>query len=349
MSLIMDIEKELSSFKLQVNFKQEKGILGFLGESGSGKSMSLKCIAGLDTPSTGKIIVNDKEIFNAEKKINIKPQQRKVGYLFQNYALFPNMNVTENLQIALGKMDNNQKAKLINEFIERFSLMGLEKHYPWQLSGGQQQRVALARALITSPDILLLDEPFSALDYHLRHSMEKELKAILQDYKGNVVFVTHDIEEAFRVCDNIVVFNKGKAEKNRNKLDLFNAPSSLAEAKLTGCKNISKIKITGKDTFLATDIGYEFKYKNSINSNINYMGIRSHDIVVFEGHNENENVHEFIVENIIENPFSYTIYIKKPSNNGCNFIDFNIEKNKLNFSLNDKIKVQFPKESVFLF
>ena len=150
------------------------GIIGFLGSSGSGKSMTLKCIAGLEKPSKGKIIINDKVLFDSEEKINVKTKDRKVGFLFQNYALFPHMTIKDNIEIGLDKISKDEKSKLSFKYIKKFGLEGLESRYPWQLSGGQQQRVALARALITSPDILLLDEPFSALDNHLRASMEKD-------------------------------------------------------------------------------------------------------------------------------------------------------------------------------
>ena len=219
MNLYIDITKNLSSFNLDVSIKNSSGIIGFLGASGSGKSMTLKCIAGLENPSKGKIIINDKIIFDSEKNINIKTKDRKIGFLFQNYALFPHMTIKDNIEIGLDKVSKLEKNKLSYSYIKKFKLEGLENRYPWQLSGGQQQRVALARALITSPEILLLDEPFSALDNHLRASMEKELIEILKDYKGMVIFVTHDIEEAYRVCDKIIVFDNGKAKslKEKNK------------------------------------------------------------------------------------------------------------------------------------
>ena len=208
MSLHINIEKRFSSsFNLKVNFEHEKGILGFLGSSGSGKSMSLKCISGLEIPSSGKIILNDKTYFDSNNKINLSPQKRKVGYLFQNYALFPNMNIIDNVEIGVSNLTENKRRSLCLEYIERLGLLGLEKHYPWQLSGGQQQRVALARALITAPDILLLDEPFSALDQHLRNNLEKELMSILKTYKGDVIFVTHDIQEAILLGQKIGIMS----------------------------------------------------------------------------------------------------------------------------------------------
>ena len=190
MSLYVDIEKDLSSFKLKVEIKQEKGTLGFLGESGSGKSMTLKCIAGLEKPTRGKIVLNDRVLFDSEKKINLSTQDRKVGFLFQNYALFPHMTVSQNIELGLLKLSKSEKKEIVARYLDILKLNGFEGRYPWQLSGGQQQRVALARALATSPDILLLDEPFSALDHHLRSNMEKELMNMLKDYKGDILFVT---------------------------------------------------------------------------------------------------------------------------------------------------------------
>ena len=179
------------------------------------------------------------------------------------------MTIRDNIEIGLDKLRKIEKNKLSSTYIEKFGLNGLENRYPWQLSGGQQQRVALARALITSPDILLLDEPFSALDNHLRANMERELIEILKDYDGTVVFVTHDIAEAYRVCDKIIVFDGGKASEIREKDLLFKNPLSLAEAKITGCKNISKAKIINKDFIFAKEWNLKLKYQyrsNSINS-----------------------------------------------------------------------------------
>ena len=348
MSLLIDIEKHLPTFDLKVKLNHDNGVLGFLGASGSGKSLTLKTIAGLDKADKGKIVVDGNDLYNSDLKINLTPQKRQVGFLFQNYALFPNMTVSENIQIGLGNLKSPEKSKLCKEYIERLDLRGLENHYPWQLSGGQQQRVALARALIISPKILLLDEPFSALDHHLRHSMEKELMSILKEYKGNVIFVTHDIEEAFRVCDNIIVFDKGTALNNRNKIDLFKSPKSYAEAKLTGCKNLSKAKIIAPNKLYAESWGYEFVVNNTLECGISHVGIRAHHIELSNDDNK-INSYPFVVENIIENPFDYTIYIKNPNKNTGELIQFSLDKKKLNFKISDIIKVKFPTESLFSF
>lgn len=352
MSLYIDIEKHFSSFNLKVNFEHENGILGFLGASGSGKSMSLKCISGLITPSEGKIVLNDKTFFSSKEKINLCPQKRKVGYLFQNYALFPNMNIIDNIEIGVSNLKSEEKRSLSIDYIERLGLSGLEKHYPWQLSGGQQQRVALARALITSPDILLLDEPFSALDQHLRNNLEKELTAILKNYKGNVIFVTHDIAEAYRVCDNIIVYEKGKALEKREKKDLFKHPKSLCEATLTGCKNISKAKKTGKYKIYAENWGHEFIVNDEVAESIEYICIRAHDIEISRDINF-ENTFSYKVDNIIENPFEFTVYMKNEDYERAaemsNQIEYKVEKKNMNFSLNDTVYLTFPKDNLFYF
>ena len=348
MSLHIDITKSLSSFNLDVSMESKGGIIGFLGASGSGKSMTLKCIAGLEKPSKGKIVINDKVLFDSEEKINVKTRDRKVGFLFQNYALFPHMTIKDNIEIGLDKISKEEKSKLSANYIKKFGLEGLESRYPWQLSGGQQQRVALARALITSPDILLLDEPFSALDNHLRASMERELVEILKDYEGTVVFVTHDIAEAYRVCDKIIVFDGGKAKDIRDKNKLFEAPQSLAEAKLTGCKNISKAKKLDNNFIFAEGWNLKLKCLEEVKDNINYIAIRSHNIKLCKNEEE-ENVFEVLIENIVENPFDYTLYIRSIKSNKSNLIHFTISKEEMVFDIKEKIKVKFEPQYLFTF
>jgi len=349
LSLFIDIKKGLSSFNLDVSMKSKGGIIGFLGASGSGKSMTLKCIAGLEKADKGKIIINDKVLFDSENKINIKTKDRKVGFLFQNYALFPHMTIKNNIEIGLDKTSKDEKNKLSANYIKKFGLEGLENRYPWQLSGGQQQRVALARALITSPDILLLDEPFSALDNHLRANMERELVEILKDYDGTVVFVTHDIAEAYRVCDKIIVFDSGKASEIREKSILFEKPLSLAEAKITGCKNISKAKRLNSDYILAEEWNLKLKVLDD-SVDIRYIAIRSHNIKLFnDKENESVNVFNMIIENIVENPFDYTLYIKEVNSSNVNLINFTISKEKMKFKINDIIKVSFQEKYMFTF
>ncbi|MGX9755162.1 sulfate/molybdate ABC transporter ATP-binding protein [Clostridioides difficile] len=350
MSLYVDIEKDLSSFKLKVKIEQEKGILGFLGESGSGKSMTLKCIAGLEKPTKGKIILNERVLFDSEKKINLSTQERNVGFLFQNYALFPHMTVSQNIELGLLKLSKDEKKEIVMKYLEILKLNGFEGRYPWQLSGGQQQRVALARALATSPDILLLDEPFSALDHHLRSNMEKELMNMLKDYRGDILFVTHDIEEAYRVCNDIMVYNKGEGLPKRPKKELFESPKYLIEAKITGCKNISRLNRVDENTIYATDWGCKLTLNRSIDDNIEYVGIREHHIKVLDSSENLDGKLCFKLINIIENPFTYTIYARNHNLSSESMpIQIELEKNKMKFEKGDSIYLDFPQEYLFCF
>ena len=188
----IDVHKDWGSFTLDVKLHHEGGILGLLGASGCGKSKTLQCIAGIEKPDAGKVIVGARTLFDSEHHINVPVPQRRVGYLFQHYALFPNMTVEENIRCGVRSPSSKADAcQQVRAMMERLNLTGLEKQKPSELSGGQQQRVALARILVNEPDILLLDEPFSALDSYLKEKVMTELKDLLQQFPKDVVLVTH--------------------------------------------------------------------------------------------------------------------------------------------------------------
>lgn len=283
MSLEVDILKKLQGFELKVKFKVDNYTLGFLGSSGSGKSMTLRCIAGIETPDTGRIVLNNHVLFDSEKKINMPIRERKVGFLFQNYALFPNMTVEENIGFGLVKrISKVDKANKISKKIMDLQLNGMEKRYPYQLSGGQQQRVALARALVVDPEILLLDEPFSALDEHLRNNMIIRLKEDLKEFKGTSIFVTHNMEEAYQLCNNIIIIAGGKIDAVGHKDVIFNNPPTLYSAKLTGCKNISKARKVEPSIIEAVDWGCRITFNYELEGDITYIGIRAHYLEICE-------------------------------------------------------------------
>lgn len=192
MALEVHIVKKLHGFTLRVNFCTEGSNMGVLGASGSGKSMTLRCIAGIETPDEGRIVINGRTLFDSEKHINLKPQERRVGYLFQNYALFPTMTVEKNISCGF-RGDKSERKKRVRDYLERYQLVGLEKRYPSQLSGGQQQRVALARMMIGEPEVILLDEPFSALDSYLKDVLQRDMVNFLQEYKGDMI-LSHTAE-----------------------------------------------------------------------------------------------------------------------------------------------------------
>lgn len=221
MTLSIDIEKKLPGFTLNVNVEFGNEIIGILGPSGSGKTMLLNCIAGLIRPDKGKIIQEETVTYDSATKKSLLPRQRKVGYLFQRYALFPHMTVAENIAFGLSGLDKAGRDCTIDQLLSRFHIGEIRNRYPSQISGGQQQRAALARAMASDPGILLLDEPFSALDSFLKNHMRKEMETYLKDFRGTTLLVTHDLEEAYRLCDKILIIRQGRAEAFGGREDIF--------------------------------------------------------------------------------------------------------------------------------
>lgn len=275
MSLYVKIKKVLGNFRLDIEFEAKDEILALLGSSGCGKSMTLKCVAGVETPDEGIIELDGRVLFDSRKKINLTPQQRKTGYLFQSYALFPNMTLEENIGIAINK-PLQEKARLVSEKISNFRLEGLENHYPSQLSGGQQQRAALARIFALEPEILMLDEPFSALDSYLKWQLEQEMLDFLSGYNKTVLLVSHDRNEVYRIADRVAVISGGRLESVNDKWALFKNPETPAAAILTGCKNISRAKKTGDNSIYALDWGIELKTSQTVAEDLGHVGFRAH-------------------------------------------------------------------------
>ena len=248
----------------------------------------------------------------------MKPQKRRVGYLFQNYALFPNMTVEENILTGLkaGKRYGEaQQKKRVSEMMERFRLSGLEKRYPAQLSGGQQQRVALARILAYEPEALLLDEPFSAMDTHLRERLRLELASLLSEYQGASVMVTHDRDEAYQLCDTLLLLSKGHVIAAGKTKDIFNDPGSVEAARLTGCKNISRIEKIDDHRVRALDWdNLELSTEKTVTEDVTSIGIRAHDFEPLAGEKAKtkkeageENLIPVVDPSISEMPFEWYI------------------------------------------
>ena len=277
MSLSVDIRKRLGSFTLDVSFTAERGITSLLGASGCGKSMTLKCIAGIEKPDEGRITLDGRVLFDSEKKINLPPQARRVGYLFQNYALFPNMTVRQNILCGLNReKDRAAKERRLREILRMMQLEGLEERKPAQLSGGQQQRVALARILVSDPQILLLDEPFSALDGHLRDSLKVEMRDLLERFGREVLMVTHDRNEAYNMSREIAVMDKGRLLAVKPTKALFADPGSVQAAILTGCKNIAAARRVGEHTVEVPEWGVRLETKQRVEEGLCAVGIRAH-------------------------------------------------------------------------
>lgn len=301
MSLEIHITKNLKNFRLHVNFSSRSDRIGILGASGSGKSMTLKCIAGIETPDEGMIRTPDHVFFDSAAKRNRKPQQRSVGYLFQNYALFPTMNAAQNIGAAL-KGTRAEKKKRVEELIERFRLSGLADRMPHELSGGQQQRVALARMLAAQPDVILLDEPFSALDVTLKDQMQREMQMLLEDFPGTVVLVSHSRDEIYRFSQEVLVLDQGEDLVCGRTRDIFERPVYREAARLTGCKNFSAVnrpdvrRDAHTYTIEAVDWGILLHLRNPVPEEVSCIGYRAHDLIPVWGARPDNSIRVAVAE-----------------------------------------------------
>lgn len=280
MSLSVSIKKHFPAFTLDVNIEAGNETLGWLGESGCGKSLTMRCIAGIETPDEGKIVVNGKTFFEREAgkrpTVNLSPQERKTALLFQNYMLFPNLTVAENVAAGIDrKLPKEEREAQVNAELKRFGLDGFDKRYPSQLSGGQQQRVALARMLAAKPDILMLDEPFSALDAHLKGALEQNLAGLFETFHGTILYVSHDIDEALRFCDRIAVIEKGHVMEVSTGNNLVNNPQSAASIKLSGCKNATPARQIDNHRVFLPAWGIEVETDKPVQENLTCMGVRA--------------------------------------------------------------------------
>lgn len=356
MSLSVNIKKHFKGFSLDVCFETNNDYLGILGASGSGKSMTLKCIAGIETPDEGRIILNDKVLFDSEKKINLKPQERNIGYLFQNYALFPNMTVEENIGAGL-KSSKTENEKIVKEMIDIFHLSGLQKKYPSQLSGGQQQRVALARAIAYKPDILMLDEPFSALDSHLKEKLQDEVLEHLKYYKGEVLMVTHSRDEAYKLCKNLLIVQQGKSVVFGDTKKIFEEPKYLLAATITGCKNISKCEVLSPYSIYATDWNILLKTNKAVAYDTTHIGIRAHSFKIFQIENfsdfdKEQNILKCRIVEISEEMFEYSILFQNEnivSSDENSTIIYKVRKYEWDSRKNkDVLYIIIPQDSILL-
>lgn len=309
MSISVNIEKSFRGFTLKVQFETTDLSTGILGASGSGKSMTLRCIAGIETPDRGKIVIHGKTVFDSEEKINLKPQERQVGYLFQNYALFPTMTVRDNIRCGF-RGEKKLRDEKVQDFICRYHLEGLENRYPSQLSGGQQQRVALARMMIGEPEVILLDEPFSALDGFLKNVLQKDMQDFLKEYTGDMIMVTHSRDEAFRFCRNLMLLKEGKTLIFGDTRKLFEQPELLEAARLTGCKNHSRIERLGDHELFALDWGVALRTEKKIGSDITHVAIRGHWMQGTD--HKTENCILFQAADYVETTFEHQYLVKSP-------------------------------------
>lgn len=319
------IEKRLADFNLDVAFQAGENPLSILGASGAGKTMLLRCVAGIENPDRGRIVLNDRVIFDSEKKISLPARERRVGMLFQNYALFPHRTVSENLAFGIEGDDRAGRDGKMALLVSRMHLDGLETRFPRELSGGEQQRVALARALAIEPEALLLDEPLAALDTHLRSQVETQLQNTFAAYRRPTLLVTHNIEEAYRLGKELLVLARGKVVAYGPKEKIFQRPPTAEVARLTGCKNISRAKMNSDGSVEALDWGCRVQVANSPAKAPKYIGIRAHHIDFTETNEakiENENVFACRLSQSSETPFRITLFLTFDSRQDTSNQDF---------------------------
>ncbi len=279
MSLRVDIRKHFPTFDLEVAFSAEDEVFGLLGASGCGKSLTMRCIAGIESPDEGTIIVNGETFFDSAAKVNLKPQQRKTALLFQNYMLFPNLTVEQNVAAGIPKKTPQaERDAIVRSELKRFDLSTFEKRYPAQLSGGQQQRVALARMLAARPGILMLDEPFSALDAHLKGVLEQNLGSLFDAFKGTIVYVSHDIDEAVRFCDRIAVVERGHIMEVDKSRQLIDNPRTVAGLKLSGVKNVSEVERLDATHVKCGNWGITLELSRGVPEDVKAIGIRAFNV-----------------------------------------------------------------------
>jgi molybdate transport system ATP-binding protein len=310
--LVCNIKKKLSGFSLDVNLTANPGVTALMGASGSGKSMTLRCIAGISKPDSGRIELNGVTLFDSEKGINLPPQARNTGFMFQDSALFPNMTARQNIMAGAKKKPRAEREAAAVELAKTFHISPHLDKYPHELSGGEKQRCALARIMAGSPDILMLDEPFAALDSHLRWELELELAAAFQRFQKPVIYVSHNRDEVYRLCGDIAIIDRGKNEAARGKWELFENPATVQAARLTGCKNIVPAEVRGTRVFVS-DWGVDFDC-GEMGGDVRHVGIRANNIVPASAVEKNVDVaasFPFEIVNEIEDTFTCILMVRK--------------------------------------
>ena len=311
MSLEVNITKKLEGFTLRAEFTAGSTATALLGASGCGKSMTLRCIAGIVKPDAGRIVLDGRVLFDSEQHIDLPPQQRGVGLLFQNYALFPNMTVEQNILCGLkAEKDKAVRRERCAEMLRAMRLETLAKRYPAQLSGGQQQRAALARILVGKPRILMLDEPFSALDSYLREEVEGEVGSLLANFAGTALLVTHNRDEAYRLCKEMIVLNEGQVLRVGTTKAVFADPQSIAAARLTGCKNILPCTPLDSHTVRLDGWNTALRLALPVPAGCTAVGIRAHDFTPCAA--DAPNAIPVKAVSTSENPFDWNLICTSP-------------------------------------
>ena len=321
--------------------------IGILGASGSGKSLTLKSIAGIEHPDQGHIQIGDHVLYDSDSRICLKPQKRNVGYMFQNYALFPTMTVEQN--VGAGLVGNKKKKQeQVQKMIRHFRLEGLEKRLPRELSGGQQQRVALARIMAYEPSVILLDEPFSALDVFLKDRLQQEMMELLSDYDGTVILVSHSRDEIYRFSEELLVIDDGKQICYGDTKAIFDCPEQVEAARLTGCKNIVQVKRLDEHSIEIPDWGIRLHLEQEIDAEITHIGLRAHEFIPVWGERE-DNCIPVKEKGKAEFPFEWKYFLKgetEESDDICWYVQKNLWDELTEKGIPDYLKL--PEKEILL-
>lgn len=310
-----DIHRKAGDFELDVSIHSDAARIGILGASGSGKSMTLRSIAGIEEGVRGYIEAGGRVLLDSDSGVCLKPQKRNVGYMFQNYALFPAMSVIRNVMAGLKgtKEENLSKA---TDMLRRFRMDGYADRLPGELSGGQQQRVALARIMVTEPDLILLDEPFSALDSYLKEQMQYEMQEMLGSYQGQTVMVSHNRDELYRFSNEIFILGSGRILRSGSAHEVFAEPECVEAAKLTGCRNISAMRICGPGMIEVLGWGVTLSLDREIPDWAEFIGVRADALRPVWGERTDGCMH-FDLERTDEMPFEKHYYIRPEGGTGA--------------------------------
>ena len=305
--LDVKIKRKLREFSLDVSFSVDQEILSIMGPSGSGKTMTLQCLAGLIRPDEGYIALNGKVLFDSKSKLNLSAQSHKIGFVFQNYSLFPHLTVNENIAYGISHLPRTEVSQKVARLLDSMNIGRLGKRYPRQLSSGQQQRVALARALATDPELLLLDEPFSALDAIVKERLELDLIALQHSFKGNVLFVTHELVQGYKLGSRMAIYDAGKIVQIDNKNTVITSPANRTAARLVGFKNLYEgfineinpvfIRVKINDLEQSLKVTFRDSGKLTFNQKVT-VGIRPENIRLVD--HPGENTFLCIVDTIVE-------------------------------------------------
>lgn len=313
MSLVLDIKKRYPGLMLDMQLEAGEERVALLGASGCGKSCTLHCIAGVETPDEGKIIVNGVTFFDSAAGINLSPQERKCALLFQNYQLFPNMSVADNVCAGVRHAgDAAARKKLAERYLGIFGLADFAERYPARLSGGQQQRVALARMVAAHPGIFMFDEPMSALDSYLKSALEQNMLDLFGVCNRTVLYVSHDIDEACRLCQRICVMHNGRVEEIGSVEDVVRRPQTLAALRLTGCKNTSRARKIGDQEVEALDWGMTFNVGREVPDGVAYLGIRASYFHVDNRVERGRNSYDLHVARVSDSRFERLVLLDVP-------------------------------------